>query len=109
MPRAKHVLPQDSLFFITEAIFVLQWGRLSDKVGRRPVLLCGLLGLMMSMLSFGLSKSFVGIILSRALAGALNGNTGILKSAVGEITDESNAARAFSFIPVVWFVGVTVA
>ncbi|KAG8831961.1 hypothetical protein FRC17_002285 [Serendipita sp. 399] len=98
----------ESLFFLTEALFVLQWGRLSDRIGRKPVLLIGLSGLTLSMLSFGLSHTFFGIVISRALAGALNGNIGILKSAVGEITDETNKARAFSYLPLVWCLGSTI-
>jgi hypothetical protein len=61
------------------------------------------------MLSFGVSKSFIGIVVSRALAGALNGNTGVLKTIIAEITDETNVARAYSYMPIVWFVGVTFA
>ncbi|KAG8866050.1 hypothetical protein FRC20_009140 [Serendipita sp. 405] len=99
----------ESLFFLTEALFVLQWGRLSDRIGRKPVLLIGLSGLVLSMLSFGLSHTFIGVVISRALAGALNGNIGILKSAVGEITDETNKARAFSYLPLVWYFGSTFA
>jgi len=33
-----------SLYFAAEAVTVLQWSRLSDHIGRKPVLLCGLLG-----------------------------------------------------------------
>ena len=111
-PRSRYIIDiniQESLFFLTEAIFILQWGRLSDRIGRKPVLAIGLLGLALSMASFGLSHSLLSVIGSRALAGALNGNVGVLKSAIGEVTDESNMARAFSFIPLVWFVGSTVA
>ena len=38
----------ESLFFATEAIFVLYWSRLSDRIGRRPVLVIGLLGVALS-------------------------------------------------------------
>lgn len=60
------------------------------------------------MTAFGLSHSLFTVILSRVLAGALNGNIGVLKSAVGELADETNLARAFSFIPLIWFVGSTI-
>ena len=87
----------------------MHWGRLSDRVGRRPVIMTGLLGLTLSMISFGISKSLIGLIVSRAMAGALNGNTGVLKTIIAEITDETNIAKAFSYMPIVWFVGVTFA
>ena len=41
---------------------MLQWSRLSDHIGRKPVLLIGLSGMMLPMLSFGLSRSFSGLI-----------------------------------------------
>ncbi|CAE6442355.1 unnamed protein product [Rhizoctonia solani] len=99
----------ESLFFITESVCILQYGRLSDKIGRRPVLLFGLSGLVISTLCFGVSKSFAGVIVSRALAGILNGNAGVIKSVLGEVTDDSNAAQAFAFIPLVWSIGFTLA
>lgn len=35
----------------------------------------------------------------------LNGNVGVLKSSLGELTDHTNEARAFSFLPVSWTTG----
>lgn len=63
---------QQSLFFFTQAFTVLHWSRLSDHVGRKPVILFGLLGLSLSMYCFGLSRTFTGLVLSRALNGALS-------------------------------------
>lgn len=44
---------------------------LSDRIGRRPVILQGLVGTILSILLFGLSKSFVWALLSRSLCGLL--------------------------------------
>ncbi|KAH9026663.1 major facilitator superfamily domain-containing protein, partial [Lactarius hengduanensis] len=96
-----------SLYFAAEAVTVLQWSRLSDKVGRKPVLLCGLLGTIVSSILFGLSRSFPALVLSRCLHGMLNGNIGVMKSMMAELTDETNMARAFSLIPVTWAIGST--
>ena len=52
-----------SLFFATQAATVLHWSRLSDIVGRKPVLLIGLFGLSISMYCFGLSKTFWGLVI----------------------------------------------
>jgi MFS family permease len=44
---------------------------LSDRVGRRPVILQGLVGTITSILLFGLSRSFIWALLSRSLCGLL--------------------------------------
>jgi MFS family permease len=49
------------------------WGRVSDKVGRKPVILIALFGTAFSMLLLGLSPSILTALLSRVLAGLLNG------------------------------------
>ncbi|KAH9005439.1 MFS general substrate transporter [Lactarius hatsudake] len=97
-----------SLFYAAQAVTVLQWSRLSDKVGRKPVLLCGLFGTVVSSILFGLSRSFSALVFSRCLHGVLNGNVGVMKSMLAELTDETNMARGFSLIPVTWAVGGTI-
>ncbi|CEL60269.1 Protein ZINC INDUCED FACILITATOR-LIKE 1 OS=Arabidopsis thaliana GN=ZIFL1 PE=2 SV=1 [Rhizoctonia solani AG-1 IB] len=97
----------ESIFFLTESLFTLQYGRVSDRIGRRPVLMFGLLGQALSIFSVGLSKQFWQLVFSRALSGALNGNAGVAKSMVVELTDETNQAQAFAFLPIVWSTGST--
>ena len=43
-------------------MFIMQWARISDRIGRKPVLLTGVGGLGISMLCFGLSKTFTGLV-----------------------------------------------
>ncbi|CAE6475066.1 unnamed protein product [Rhizoctonia solani] len=97
----------ESIFFLTESLFTLQYGRISDRIGRRPVLLFGIFGQALSIFSVGLSKKFWQLVFSRALSGALNGNLGVAKSMVVELTDETNQAQAFAFFPIVWSTGST--
>ncbi|KAI9443932.1 MFS general substrate transporter [Lactarius indigo] len=97
-----------SLYFAAEAVTILQWSRLSDNVGRKPVLLFGLLGTIVSSILFGLSRSFSALVFSRCLNGILNGNTGVMKSMMAELTDETNMAQGFSLITVTWAVGGTI-
>ncbi|KAH7884488.1 major facilitator superfamily domain-containing protein [Phlebopus sp. FC_14] len=96
-----------SLFFATQALTVLHWSRVSDHIGRKPVILTGLFGLSASMYCFGLSKTFWGLVLSRALNGALNGNIGVMKSMMIEITDSTNLAQAYAYMPIAWSSGGT--
>ncbi|KAF9068458.1 major facilitator superfamily domain-containing protein [Rhodocollybia butyracea] len=99
----------ESLFYVTQAMTSLYWSRLSDRIGRKPVIIIGLLGLTVSTGLFGVSRSFEGLILSRCLSGVLNGNAGTIKSMMGEITDETNVAQAMALLPIIWNTGATVA
>lgn len=49
------------------------WGRISDRVGRKPVLLAGLAGTALSMLVFGFAPNLPVALVGRALGGLLNG------------------------------------
>ncbi|KAJ1566578.1 hypothetical protein HK405_009260 [Cladochytrium tenue] len=82
--------------------------QLSDRIGRRPVLLFGLLGNTISVLMFGQSHSLAWAIGSRALCGFLNGNIGVAKCLLGEITDETNQAKAFSIFGLMWGIGLII-
>ncbi|KIM39253.1 hypothetical protein M413DRAFT_415849 [Hebeloma cylindrosporum] len=97
----------ESLFFATEAITVFQWSRTSDHVGRKPVLIFGMVGTIFSMLSVGLSRTFSTLVISRCLCGMLNGNIGVIKSTMGELTDTTNRAEAYALMTVVWALGGT--
>lgn len=81
------------------------WGRVSDKIGRKPVLLIGLCGVFISMNCFGLAKTMPQMMLARVVAGFANGNLGVMKALLGEITDETNQARAFSYLPICYSLG----
>ncbi|KAH9178432.1 MFS general substrate transporter [Lactarius sanguifluus] len=106
-----------SIFFASQALTVLLWSRLSDVVGRKPILLTGLFGLSLSMYCFGLSTSYWGAVFrhvimppitnARSINGALNGNSGIMKSIVVEITDPTNLPQVYAYMPVSWSAGST--
>jgi MFS family permease len=62
-----------SAFAFAEFSSGVPWGRLSDKIGRKPVLLTGLAGTALSMLIFGFAPNLPIALLARALGGLLNG------------------------------------
>ena len=62
-----------SAFAFAEFSSSVLWGKLSDRVGRKPVLISGLAGTLLSMLLFGFAPSLPVALLGRALGGLLNG------------------------------------
>lgn len=62
-----------SAFAFAEFSTGVLWGRLSDLVGRKPILLTGLAGTGLSMIIFGFASSLPIALLARALGGLLNG------------------------------------
>ncbi|KAL0064012.1 hypothetical protein AAF712_009080 [Marasmius tenuissimus] len=98
----------ESLFFVTECLTVFHWGRMSDRIGRRPVLLIGPLGLTFAMLGFGLSKTFWHMVIFRCAQGVFNGNLGVVKTLMAEFTDDTNLPDAFMLLSLTWNVGGTI-
>ncbi|KAH9039485.1 MFS general substrate transporter [Lactarius deliciosus] len=94
-----------SLHYAAIAVTSFQWNRLSDHVGRKPVLLSCLVGTILSTLLFGLSRSFWALVLSQCLLGAVTGHVGVVSSMTAELTDETNVAQGFSMLPVAWSLG----
>ncbi|KAI0803975.1 major facilitator superfamily domain-containing protein [Xylaria sp. FL0064] len=95
-----------SAFTFAEFSTGLLWGRLSDKIGRKPVLLTGLAGTALSVLVFGFAPNLTVALLARAIGGLLNGNMGVLQSTVAElVTAKEHQPRAYTIMPVVWCLG----
>lgn len=82
------------------------WGRISDRMGRKPVLIFGLMGTALSMIIFGFATNLQTAIVARALGGLLNGNVGVLQTTVAElVTVKEHQPRAYSIMPFVWCLG----
>lgn len=95
-----------SAFTFAEFSTGVLWGRLSDKVGRKPVLLTGLIGTALSVLIFGFAPNLTVALIARAIGGLLNGNMGVLQTTVAElITAKEHQPRAYTIMPVVWCLG----
>lgn len=81
------------------------WGWLSDRIGRKPVVLTGTLLTAACFVAFGFCKTLWQAIVVQLLMGLVNGNQGVVSTCLGEITDRSNQSRAFIYLPVVYGLG----
>ena len=62
-----------SAFAFAEFSTSVVWGRISDRIGRKPVLIGGLAGTGLSMILFGFAPNLPMALIARALGGLLNG------------------------------------
>jgi len=66
-----------SAYAMAEALTAIVWGAISDRYGRKPVVLFGLGGVAISCLIFGLAEKYWVALLARFIGGALNGNVAV--------------------------------
>ncbi|KAH8695137.1 MFS transporter [Talaromyces proteolyticus] len=81
------------------------WGWLSDRIGRKPVIITGTICTALTFVLFGFCTTLWQAIVVQALMGMLNGNAGLVSTCLGEITDRSNQSRAFTYLPVLYGLG----
>ncbi len=69
------------------------WGRLSDRLGRRPVLLATIAGTALAMLAVGLAPSLAWLFAARILAGAFAANVSVAAAYIGDVTPPEERTR----------------
>lgn len=84
------------------------WGRISDRTGRRPLLVLGLFASAVSYLIFGLAGSLLLLFLSRMAAGAAGGTVAVAQAYVADTTTAAERARGMGLIGAAAGVGVMV-
>lgn len=95
-----------SSFAFCQFLFAIHWGKTSDKIGRKPVLIFGLMGTSACLLAFGFSKNYYMAFAARAIAGMLNGNVSVLRTTIGEICHEKrHQALGYSTLPFLFNLG----
>ncbi|MDX9760335.1 MAG: MFS transporter, partial [Bacteroidota bacterium] len=85
-------------FSFSQLLFTPIWGRLSDRFGRRPILLFGLALTVVSYLMFGLAHSLEMLIASRLLAGIGGANISAAQAYISDVTRPEERARGMGLI-----------
>lgn len=94
-----------ALYSLLQFISAPLWGGISDRIGRRPVLLISVFGLFISYVIWIFSGSFTLLLLARFVGGLMSGNLSIASAVVSDVTDEKNRSKGMAVIGIAFALG----
>lgn len=94
-----------SSYSLMQFVFVPFWGKLSDRVGRRPIILMSVFGSFISYLIFGFANSLFLLFFSRMLAGLMGANIATAQAYIGDTTTFEERAKYMGLIGAAFGVG----
>lgn len=86
-------------------IFSPIWGRLSDRIGRKPVMLATILGSAGALTLLGLSDSLLGLFAGRILGGIFGANISVATAYVADVTREDERTRWMGMVGACYGIG----
>lgn len=95
----------NSVYFLCQFVSSFVMGFIADRIGRKPAFLLGSTGVFISLICFGFSVNIWMALAFRGINGLLNGNAAVGKAACGEITNETNRVKAFTYVGLMFGIG----
>jgi MFS family permease len=99
------------LYSLMQLVFAPWWGQLSDRIGRRPVLLVSNFGSIIAYGLFGLSASYVGdtgfwiLVGSRIFAGICGANLSVASAFIADVTTPEKRSKGMGLIGMAFGLG----
>ncbi|MBM9579794.1 MFS transporter [Leptospira sp. 201903070] len=87
-----------SLYSLLQFAFAPIWGRISDRIGRKPILVFTSLGSFFGYAVWLFSGSFSLFVFSRVITGMMGGNISVASAAMADITSEKDRAKGMGLI-----------
>ncbi len=97
-----------SSFSLAQLLSAPLWGRLSDKYGRRPVIMIALLSSAISYTVFGFAHTLLVLFLSRIVQGAGGGTVGVIQAYVADSTKPEERTKALGWLSAATNFGVAI-
>jgi MFS family permease len=98
-----------SVYSLMQFLFVPVWGRLSDRIGRRPVLIWSIAGTCLSMLGLGAGlawgSSIAWLFAARVFGGIATANLGTASAYIADVTKPEERARGMGLIGMAFGLG----
>ena len=97
-----------STYSFAQLIFSPIWGSLSDRYGRRPIMLISTFGAALAYLLFGLAHALWLLFLSRLIAGIMGGNISTAQAYVADVTTHEDRAKGMGLIGAAFGIGFVI-
>lgn len=102
-----HIGLLTSIYPLFQLLFVVFWGKLSDKYGRKPIIICGLIGFVIMQVLTGLATSLTFLYIARIIGGILTSSVIPVSNAyLSDITSEKSRTKIMAWSGVVASSGV---
>jgi DHA1 family tetracycline resistance protein-like MFS transporter len=85
-------------FSLMQFLFSPVWGRWSDRIGRKPIILVGLMGSCLSYLGLALSTSLTFLFIARIVGGIAGANIPTAQAYIADVTTPENRARGMGMV-----------
>lgn len=97
-----------AIYSLAQFIFAPFWGKLSDRIGRRPVLVGCLALEVLSYIVFAFARSIEGLILARGMAGFFGASLSTASAAISDVTTEKERSKGMALIGAAFGLGFIV-
>lgn len=94
-----------AIYSLLQFIAAPIWGVISDRIGRKPVLIVSVAGLALSYLLWFFSGSFTVLILARFIGGIMGGNISTATAVIADVTQKENRSKGMAFIGIAFAFG----
>jgi MFS family permease len=94
-----------TVFAAAQFLCAPAWGRLSDRIGRRRVMLLTIAGTALALLGLGFARSLAWLFVARAMGGAFAANIGLASAYITDVTSEQERTRWMGMLGACFGVG----